>query len=117
MKVWERPDGHILYEFYRKEMVSRLLILARSAMLAKVKRSTIIQEAIRILKNTGMEVPWERVVEMLSDLCLRMKESGYPAKYRENVILTALSVWEKMVEMDRSGTRPLHKENGWRKEE
>ena len=107
MKVWKRPDGHILYEFYRKEMVSRLLILARSAMLAKVKRSTIIQEAIRILKNTGMEVPWERVVEMLSDLCLRMKESGYPAKYRENVILSA---GKKMVEIDRSGTRPLHRE-------
>jgi hypothetical protein len=74
----------------------------------------MIQEAIRILKNTSMDIPWERVAEMLSDLCLRMKESGYPEKYRENVILSALSAWEKM---DRTGTRPMHRENGWKKEE
>jgi hypothetical protein len=55
LKVSVGPDGRILYEFYRKEMASRLLILARSAMPARVKRSTMIQEAIRILKKTSMD--------------------------------------------------------------
>jgi hypothetical protein len=107
-------EGQILYEFYRKEMVSRLLILARSAMSARVKRATMIQDAIRILKNTSMCVLWERISEMFSDFSLRMKESGYPEKYRENVILSAS---EKMVEQDRAGTKPLHRENSWKKEE
>jgi hypothetical protein len=69
------------------------------------------------LHTLSMDIPWERVAEMLSDLCLRMKESGYPEKYRENVILSALLAWEKMVEMDRTGTRPMHRENSWKTEE
>ena len=39
-----------------------------------------------------------------------MKESGYPEKYRENVILSALSAWEKMVKLDRAGTKQLQRE-------
>ena len=42
LKVWVGPHGQILYESYRKETASRLLILARSAMSARVKRATMI---------------------------------------------------------------------------
>ena len=117
LKVWVDCTGRILYEFYRKPMASRLLILSRSAMSERVKRTTLVQEAIRILKNTSPDVPWKNVEVMLSDFSLRMKQSGYPEKYRENVILSALSAWEKMVELDRTGVKPLHRERSWREEE
>ena len=51
---------------------------------------------------------------MLSDFSLKMKESGYPEKYRGNVIMYA---WEKMVELDRAGTKQLHRENSLKKKE
>ena len=54
---------------------------------------------------------------MLSDFSLRIKESGYTEKYRENVILSALSAWEKMVDLDRAGTKSLQREKSWKKEE
>ena len=117
LKVWVDSKGEILYEFYRKEMARRSLMLARSAMPAKVKRASLTQEALRILRNTSPGVPTKRLEEMLTDFCLRMKTSGYPEKYRENVILSALTAWDRMVEMDRTGEKPLHRENGWRKEE
>ena len=107
----------IQYEFYRKEMARRFLILARSAMPAKVKRASLTQEAIRILRNTSPGVPAHRIDAILSDFCLRMKMSGYPEKYRQNIILSALTAWDRMVEMDKSGEKPLHRERSWRKKE
>ena len=117
LKVWVDNKGEILYEYYRKEMARRFLILARSAMPAKVKRASLTQEAIRILKNTSPGVPAHRTDEILSDFCLRMKLSGYPEKYRANIINSALTAWDRMVEMDESGEKPLHRERSWRKEE
>ena len=46
-----------------------------------------------------------------------MKERGYPENYREKVFLSALSAWEKMVDLDRAGTKSLHREKSWKKEE
>ena len=43
--------------------------------------------------------------------------SGYPEKYRENIILSSLAAWDRMVEMEKSGERPLHRERSWRREE
>ena len=83
----------------------------------RTKRSTLTQEAIRILRNTSSNVPWSRKAEILSDFSLRMKLSGYGEKYRETVILSALAAWDKMVAKDRSGERPLYREKGWRREE
>ena len=68
LKVWVDIQGEIFYEFYMKEMVRRSLMLARSAMPAKVKRASLTQEALRILRNTSPGVPaltaWDRMVEM-----------------------------------------------------
>ena len=54
----------------------------------------MVQEVIRILRK--------RVAEMLSEQYMRMKESGYPEKYRENIILSALLAWDKMIELAQS---------------
>ena len=73
--------GEIVWEFYRKQMANRLLMQSRRAMPTKMKSVYMTQEALRILSNTSPRVPLERVDEMLSDFCLRMKLSGYPEKY------------------------------------
>ena len=46
-----------------------------------------------------------------------MKISGYGEKYRETIIRSALTAWEKQVEMDRTGERPLYRPREWQKEE
>ena len=46
-----------------------------------------------------------------------MKISGYSEKFRETIICSAIAAWEKQVEMDRTGERPLYRPREWRKEE
>ena len=84
-------------------------MLARSAMPDTVKRSTLTQEVLRILRNTSPSLPWEEKADMLSDFCLRMKISGYRERYRETIIRSALAAWDKVEEKDRTGERPLYK--------
>ena len=121
LKIWiakeEEMRQQIMFEFYRKPMASRALMLARSAMPSRVKRATLTQEALRILKNCSPGVPWSRRAEFLTNFCVRMKISGYKERYRETVITSALAAWQKMQEEDRSGVRPLYRSNTWKKEE
>ena len=47
-----------------------------------------------------------------------MKERGYPENYREShLVFLVCHAWEKMVELDRAGTKSLHREKSWKKEE
>ena len=81
LKVWvhreEEMNQQIRFEFYRKPMASRAVMLVRSAMPSRVKRASLTQEALRILKNCSTGIPWERRAEFLTDFCVRMKISGY----------------------------------------
>jgi hypothetical protein len=97
-------------------MAARLLMLARSAMPSRTKRASLTQEAVRILRNCSQDIPWERRAEFLSDLCLRMKMSGYFERYRQTIVQSALKAWERMLEEDRTGARPLYRDSNWLKE-
>ena len=112
-----RREWEVVWEYYRKPCSSRTVMLARSAMPDRVKRSTLTQEAIRIMKNTSLSIPWSRRAELLSDFSLRLKLSGYSERYRETVIRSALAAWSTMVEEHKSGQHPLYREREWRKEE
>ena len=112
-----RREWEVLWEYYRKPCSSRTVMLARSAMSDRTKRSALTQEAIQILRNCSRSLPWASRAAHLSDFSLRMKISGYSEKYRETVIQSALSAWEKQLEMDRSGERPLYRPREWKKEE
>ena len=110
-------EWETLWEYYRKPCATRTLMLARSAMSDRTKRAALTQEAIQILRNCSRTLPWDRRASHLSDFCLRMKISGYGEKYRETIIRSALTAWEKQVEMDRAGERPLYRPREWQREE
>lgn len=120
LKVWMSGGAgrqRVMFEFYRKPMATRLLIMARSAMPSRTKRASLTQEALRIMRNCCPDIPWERRAELLSDFCLRMKISGYPQLYRKGIIESTLAAWDKILEEDRTGERPLYRERAWRREE
>ena len=110
-------NNQVIYEHYNKPIASDLLIMQRSAIPDHVKRSAITQMAIKILENTSPEVPWERKAQLLSRFSLRMKISGYNARFRLNIFPSALRHWDRRIEMDKAGERPLHREKNWRREE
>ena len=119
LKVWiEEKEKHmIMYEYYRKPIANPLLILQKSAMPDKIKRTVLTQEAIRILRNCSKELVWDRKAELLSHFTERMRDSGYNQQFRLEIITSAIAGFEKMVEEERRGGRPINAPREWNKAE
>ena len=71
----------IMYEFHTKSVpASKAVINARSALNWNTKRTVLTQEVLRVLLNCSRLLPWERVVENVNEMVLRMQYSGYSRK-------------------------------------
>ena len=117
LKVWIGENQLIMYQFYRKDMASRLLMMSRSAMPHKMKINVLTQEAIRILRNCSGKMKWKEVANILTDFCVRMKISGYSERHRLNIIMSALKGWARQKEADRSGAKPMYRDKEYKKVE
>ena len=111
-KVWVE-DGVLLYENYRKPMANPLMMLEMSAMPASMKRTVLTQEVIRIRRNISKKLPWETTVKHLNDFSERMKLSGYNEDYRYQVIKSGVEGFDKMLEEEQNGGRPINRPKSW----
>ena len=75
----------------------------------KVKRTTLSQEVIRILRNCHPNLPWQSKLQHLNEFTERMKDSGYPETMRYEVIQSGLKGNEKMLEVEQGGERPVNR--------
>ena len=117
MKVW-MEGGNILHQHYEKQVASRAVLNAQSAQSAACKRSVHTMEMVRRMLNTSTQLDWEQyVVPILTDYMARMREAGYGERYRKNVLLRAIGIYEKMRKEDEEGVRPLHRPRDWQEEE
>ena len=110
----------IMYELYSKEMVSKPVINARSALSWSTKRTVLTHEVLRVLLNCRKLLPWERwerVVENVKEMVLRMQYSGYSEKFRCDVVNTALKAYETSKKAYQEGQRPLHRPRELKREE
>ena len=48
---------------------------------------------------------------------VKLKNSGYGEKYRKEILDSALKGFNKMLEEDRNGTKPLFRNRSWNNEE
>ena len=71
----DKPATAKLY-YYRKPMSNWQLMNANSAMAMSVKRMSLTQYRLRILRNTKLEVPWSEKAAMLSEFSARLRDSG-----------------------------------------
>ena len=106
-----------MYEFHTKSVASKAVINARSASNWNTKRTVLTQEVLRVLLNCSRLLPWERVVENVNEMVLRMQYSGYSRKFRYEVVDSALKAYRARKKADQEGERPLHLPKEWRKEE
>ena len=87
-------------------------------MSAKVKINTLTQEVIRRLRNTRITLPWsEFQAKILTEFSKKMARSGYPEGYRLEVIKSGILGFERQLEADRNGQKPLFRPREWQKEE
>ena len=75
--------------------------------ITNVKRSSLIQEVVRRLRNTKRSLPWKMKTEILSEFVNSMKLSGYSKEYRLDIIQSGIRVFEKICERNDSGETPL----------
>ena len=114
VKVEQVEDSSkLFYYYYRKAMANWQLMHANSALSASVKRTSLTQYGLRILRYTKLEVPWVEKAEMLSEFSARLRDSGY----RQEVIQSVLRGWEKMVEEQEAGQRPINRARSWQEAE
>ena len=113
MNVWMDRSKYIVYQHYQKQILH-----AQSGQSGACKRSVHIQEIVRRLLNTSRRLDWEEsVAPVLSQYMKRMQLAGYDQKYRKNTLTNALRIYDRMVQEDSEGTRPINRPKKWQEKE
>ena len=81
---------NVQFSFYKKEVASKFTIMKRSALSYKVKKSTLLQEALRRINNVGPGLPWSEVALHLTEYSYMLYLSGYINIERYNFIKGAI---------------------------
>ena len=76
-----------------------------------------MQEVVRIRRNIRTGLPWDITVKHLNNFCQRMKASGYNQNYRFQVLKSGVEGFDKMLEVERSGGRPINRPRSWEEDE
>jgi hypothetical protein len=116
VKLNMEMHNRIDYEFFSKPTKNPKILLAKSAINASTKRTILTQECLRRMRNTKIELGEDVKNKHLNDFMLKMKNSGYGPKYRAQILNSALNAFNKMVEEDKSGKKPLHRSRTWNQE-
>ena len=103
----------IYYEFYSKPMKPRLVISADSALPWQQKRTVLTQECIRRLLNTKKELNCTKKQGILNIFMQDLKNYGYCSKFRGEILNAGIHGYNKILEADRAGERPLYRRKGW----
>ena len=112
----KEKDNKIEFEFYEKPTRNKRVILSDSAIPSKQKRTILTQECLRRLRNTQLDLGKEVQTKHLNQFMLKLKNSGYTAQYRKQIIDSAFKAFEEMVKADQSGEKPLYRDKNWKKE-
>ena len=110
-------ENYVIYEYYRKEMVNFKVLMANSAMPYSMRKTSLVQEVVRILRNTSRRVKKERRTFYLNEFSLRLKVSGYGEKFRRSVIKEGMEAFDKQIEREQRGERPLYRPKGYEEED
>ena len=108
---------YVLYEHYEKEMATKAVIHADSALPMKTKRTVLTQEMLRILLHCSRWLSWEAVLYHLNRFTLKMQYSGYKKTLRYDVKKSAINAFLKMMEKEEKGIRPINRPKSWRRAE
>ena len=120
LKVWLKERNNrkfIMHEFYMKAVSSIAVVNARSSLPWKMKRTILVQQTIRILRNCSEDLPWEVKEKHLNHMMKRLQYSGYNQRFRYEVLTSALHAFEEMKRKDRNGEKPLYRHKQWRRKE
>ena len=112
-----KEDNRIDFEFFEKPTKNPRVILANSALSMAKKRTILTQECLRRLRNTKKELGPEVQKTHLNNFMVKLKNSGYSQKFRTEILNSGLQAFQKMLEDDKNGVKPLYRSREWNSEE
>ena len=115
--VNEAEGNRIDFEFYAKPTQNPRVILASSALSHTQKRTILTQECLRRLRNTKVELGPETQRKHLNQFMLKLKNSGYDGKFRREILDSAVKAFDKMLDDDKNGKKPMYRSKSWNQEE
>ena len=107
----------IVHEFYAKDVSSKAVVNANSALSIQQKRTVLTQELLRVLLNCSVDVPWVDVARHASNMVQRMQFSGFARKFRHEIVVSALKAYDDIHRKVERGERPLYRPYDWNREE
>ena len=118
LKVWlaKRTKDEkrvVMYEYYEKEISSKWMIHAEAALAMQTKRTILTQQLLRVLLNCSQDLPWEHKTEKANKMMMKLQYSGYGQEFRHDVAKSAISAFNKIVEEEEDGIRPMFRPRGF----
>ena len=95
---WEvqmATDKTIYYRWFKKPMATCYSILNRSAMPANIKRITLVQRGVTMLRNTRRELHKQLLIPLMEQLAETMMLSGYPEDFRRGVLEPVVACYQR----------------------
>jgi hypothetical protein len=89
LEVWVH-NNRVHHTFYRKPMASTDLVSNNSALSKQVRKSVIMEEGMRRLRNVSMREGKEEKERHMSEFLLDMREAGYKESYRNGMLDTVV---------------------------
>ena len=103
----------VQFEFYLKPMAPEKVMLASSAQPWGQKQTTLTQELIHRLLNCRKELGCNVKQKHLNQFMQMLSNSGYGEQFRAEIVKSGLAGFNKILESDRAGTRPIYRSKGW----
>ena len=101
LKIWIGKDLNgvwkILHSHYMKDVSSRYLIHTRSSHPDSMKVNVLVNEGLRILRNTSIHLGWEEARDQLQYFVKRMQFSGYDMNMRAKIISKIIQKWDNIL--------------------
>ena len=104
----------VFFEHYDKPTKPARTILESSANSWQQKRTTLTQELMRRLRNTKKELSCQRKQQIITNFMQILRNSGYSEKFRTEILRSALNGYNKILEADISGEKPLYRPKEWK---
>ena len=83
--VWAEGES-IIHQFYKKQVANRKLVQARSAFSVAKKRSILLEEGRRRLRNCSPLLSWEEKSKFLNKFSSDMRYSGHSQSFRCTIL-------------------------------
>ena len=102
--LWLSEQGMLIHSYFEKLMKTPYVLMCRSAMSEHQKYSILSNEVITRLSNIDHQnVGRSEVEEILENMIVQMKTSGYNRKETREAIVSGVLGWKRKIERRKKG--------------